>query len=93
MSAQIVSRVSPAPAVGSDGTELWTLSLDLGEDGHYYSTRWPIIGGDGVLYILLYDSYDMDSVMKLVRLSQPTATVTVNALDVTKIELIIAGLG
>ncbi len=74
-----ISKGSSVSAINSDGTELWTLSLDLGEDGHYYSTRWPIIGGDRVLYILLYDSYDMDSVMKLVRLSQPTATVTVNA--------------
>lgn len=74
-----VSRGSSVSAINANGTELWTLSLDLGEEGHYYSTSWPIIGGDGIVYVVLNDSYDMDSVVKLVRLSKPTVTVTINA--------------
>lgn len=78
-----VSHGASVSAINSDGTELWTLSLDMGEDGHYYSTRWPVIGEDGVLYVLLNDSVDYDSSVHIVRLyaEAESVTVTVDAPD------------
>ncbi len=74
-----VSHGASVSAINSDGTELWTLSLDLGEADHSYSTNWPVVGGDGVLYILLNDSWDfgMSSAVKIVRLYAETVSVTV----------------
>jgi hypothetical protein len=74
-----VSHGASVSAINSDGTELWTLSLDLGEADHYYSTKWPVIGGDGILYILLSDywDYDMSYTIKIVRLYAETESVTV----------------
>jgi outer membrane protein assembly factor BamB len=72
-----VSQGASVSAINPDGTELWTLSLDLGEAGHYYSTSWPVIGGDGILYVLLNDSMDFDYSVSIVRLYAETESVTV----------------
>ena len=74
-----VSHGASVSAINPDGTELWTLSLDLGEAEHSYSTKWPVIGGDSILYILLNDSWDygMSSAIKIVRLYAETESVTV----------------
>jgi hypothetical protein len=76
-----VSCGSSVSAINADGTELWTLSLDQGEAEHSYSVKWPVIGGDGILYVILYDSWDygMSYATKIVRLYAETSSVTVTA--------------
>jgi outer membrane protein assembly factor BamB len=69
-----VSDGSNLLAINDDGLELWNFSLDLGEPDHNYEVSWPVIGGEGIIYVNLYEYWPSpreNAKMYIVRLSEP----------------------